>query len=139
MTHTGSIRFFPKTRLKSRLGGGEVAYSRLWAFHAQFAEVQPKNELYGTLPAENARDGPKGRYGEVPTVNAAKVGQRICRDLGAERAAGALKRNHSSVFTPPLSRLRRQSFAPVAQILRSGELRCEWTMLVPNEAVIRHG
>jgi hypothetical protein len=139
MTHTGSIRFFPKTRLKSRLGGGEVVYSRLWAFHAQFAEVQPKNELCGTLPAENAREEPKGRYGEVPTVNAARVGQRVCRDSRAERAAGALKRNHSSLFTPPLSRLRRRTFAPVAQILRSGELRCEWTMLVPNEAVIRHG
>ena len=71
-----------------------------WRFTRNFAEVQPKNELYGTLPAENARDGPKGRYGEVPTVNAAKVGQRICRDLRAERAAGALKRNHSSLFTP---------------------------------------
>jgi hypothetical protein len=103
MTHTGSTKFFPKTRLKSRLGGGEVVYSRLWALHAPFAEVQAKNELCGTVPAENAREGPKGRYGEAPTANAARVGQRVCRDLRAERAAGALKRNHSSLFTPFLA------------------------------------
>jgi hypothetical protein len=30
-------------------------------------------------------------------------------------------------------------FCSVALILRLDELRCEWTMLVRNEAVIRHG
>lgn len=99
MTHTGSTRLFPKTRLKSCLGDGEV-YSRLWALHAQFAEVQAKDELSGTVPAGNARDGPKGQYGEAPTANAARVGQRVDRDVRAERAAGPLKRNHPSLFTP---------------------------------------
>jgi len=137
MTRTGSTRFFPKTRLKSCLGGGEV-YSRPWALHAQFAEVQAKDELSGTTPAGNARKELKGRYGEAPIANAARLGQRVGRDMRAERAAGLLKRNHPSLFTP-FPRPETADFCPVAQLLRPGELQCEWTMLAPNEAVIRHG
>jgi hypothetical protein len=137
MTRTGSTRFFPKTRLKSCLGGGEV-YSRPWALHAQFAEVQAKDELSGTAPAGNARKELKGRYGEAPIANAARLGQRVGRDMRAERAAGLLKRNHPSLFTP-FPRPETADFCPVAKLLRPGELQCEWTMLAPNEAVIRHG
>jgi hypothetical protein len=99
MTRTGSTRFFPKTRLKSCLGGGEV-YSRPWALHAQFTEVLAKDELFGTAPAGNARKELKGRYGEAPIANVARLGQRVGRDMRAERAAGLLKRNHPSLFTP---------------------------------------
>jgi hypothetical protein len=137
MTRTGATRFFPKTRLKSCLGGGEV-YSRPWALHAQFAEVQAKDELSETAPAGNARKELKGRYGEAPIANAARLGQRVGRDMRAERAAGLLKRNHPSLFTP-FPRPETADFCPVAQLLRPGELQCEWTMLAPNEAVIRHG
>jgi hypothetical protein len=137
MTRTGSTRFFPKTRLKSCLGSGEV-YSRPWALHAQFAEVHAKDELSGTAPAGNARKELNGRYGEAPIANAARLGQRVGRDMRAERAAGLLKRNHPSLFTP-FPRPETADFCPVAQFLRTGELQCEWTMLAPNEAVIRHG
>ena len=116
MTRTGSTRFFPKTRLKSCLGGGEV-YSRPWALHAQFAEVQAKDELSRTTPAGNARKELKGRYGEAPIANAARLGQRVGRDMRAERAAGLLKRNHPSLFTP-FPRPETADFCPVAQLLR---------------------
>jgi hypothetical protein len=136
MTHTG-CQVFSEDAAESLPRGGEV-YRRLWALHAQFAEVQAKDELSGTVPAGDAREGPKLRYGEAPTANAAGVGQGGGRDVRTERAPGLLKRNHPSLFTPFLVP-ETADFCPVAQILRSGELRCEWTMLVPNEVVIRHG
>ena len=75
-------------------------YSRPWALHAQFTEVLAKDELFGTAPAGNARKELKGRYGEAPIANVARLGQRVGRDMRAERAAGLLKRNHPSLFTP---------------------------------------
>jgi hypothetical protein len=73
-------------------------------------EVQAKDELSGTAPAGNARKELKGRYGEAPIANAARLGQRVGRDMRAERAAGLLKRTHPSLFTPFLG-LRRRTFA----------------------------
>jgi hypothetical protein len=115
-----------------------VVYSRLWPLHAQFAEAQTKDKLSRTVPAGNAREGRQGRYGEAPTANAVRVGQRVGCDVRAERAAGPPKRSHPSLFTPFLGH-ETADFCSVAQILRPGDLRCEWTMLAPNERVIRHG
>ena len=66
MTRTGSTRFFPKTRLKSCLGGGEV-YSRPWALHAQFAEVQAKDELSGQRPPETRAKNSRGGMARHPS------------------------------------------------------------------------
>jgi len=138
MTHTGSTRFFSKTRLKSCLGGGEVVIAGSGRFTRNLLRCRPRTSYPVTVPAENAREGPKGRYGEAATANPARVWQRVGRDVRVERAAGPLKRNHPSLFTPFLGP-ETADFCPVAQILRPGELRCEWTVLVANEAVIRHG
>jgi len=137
MRNAGSTRFVRNNRLKSRLEGRQV-YSRLRAFHAQFPEVQAKNELSRTVPVRNARERPERRYREALTANAAKVWQHICRDMRAERGMGPLKRDHPSLFTPFIGP-EIADFCPVAWSLRLEELQCEWTMLAPNEAVIRHG
>jgi len=136
MTRTGSTRFFPRTRLKSCRGGGEV-YSRPSALHAQFAEVQAKDELSGTAPAGNARKELRGRYrrgthrqrGEIGATRWSRCADGACR--GSTEA-------EPPVTLHPFPRPETADFCPVAQLLRPGELQCEWTMLAPNEAVIRH-
>jgi len=123
MRNAGSTRFVRNNRLKSRLEGRQV-YSRLRAFHAQFPEVQAKNELSRTVPVRNARERPERRYREALTANAAKVWQHICRDMRAERGMGPLKRDHPSLFTPFIGP-EIADFCPVAWSLRLEELRCE--------------
>jgi len=78
-----------------------------------------------------------GRYDEAPTSNAARVWQRVWRDMQAERAAGPLKRTYPKLFFCSL-RPEMENFCPGIEILSPGQLHREWTTLVFNEGVIEH-
>jgi hypothetical protein len=86
MAHKGSTRFFPKTRLKSCRGRGEV-YSLLQALHTQAAKMLAKDEpSWPVAAAEMARDEGKRRYGEAPTANAKGLWQRVFCGVLVEHA-----------------------------------------------------
>lgn len=132
MTHAGSTKLFRNKRLKSCLGRGQV-YRPFRALHAQLAKLRRRTGYFGQCrPLKRRATGLKGRYGHAPTAKAARVWQRVCRDVQAKRSAGPTEAELSVTLHPLSSDLRWRTFAPI-QILSSGELRCEWTVLVLNE------
>jgi hypothetical protein len=109
MTHAGSTKLFRNKRLKSCLGRGEV-YRPFRALHAQLAKL--RDQLFWTVPAaETARDGLKGRYGHAPTAKAARVWQRVCRDVQAKRSAGPTEAELFVTLRLLSSDLRWRTFA----------------------------
>jgi hypothetical protein len=93
MTHTGSTRFFPKTRLKSCLGAVRCIAGP-GRFTRNLLRCRPRTSYPGQRLPETRATELKGRYGEAPIANSARLGQRVGRDARAERAGGLLKRNH---------------------------------------------
>ena len=110
MRNAGSTRFVRNNRLKSRLEGRQV-YSRLRAFHAQFPEVQAKNELSRTVPVRNARERPERHIARHSPRTRRKCGNifvAICgRNVGWVPLRGTTR--HSLA---PLSDLRSRTFVP---------------------------
>ena len=111
MTHAGSTKLFRNKRLKSCLGRGEV-YRPFRALHAQLAELRRRTSYFGQCrPLKRRATGLKGRYGHAPTAKAARVWQRVCRDVQENVPRVQLKRNYRLLYTPLSSDLRWRTFA----------------------------
>jgi hypothetical protein len=96
-----------------------------------------KDDLSWKVPAaEMARDGLMVRYGGHRPPSAARVRQRLCSDVQAERIAG-LPSGTIRHPSPPFLGPEVADFCPVTQIPSAGEQRGKWTMLVLNEGVIQ--
>ena len=111
MTHAGSTKLFRNKRLKSCLGRGQV-YRPFRALHAQLAKLRRRTGYFGQCrPLKRRATGLKGRYGHAPTAKAARVWQRVCRDVQAKRSAGPTEVELSVTLHPIFSDLRWRTFA----------------------------
>ena len=111
MTHAGSTKLFRNKRLKSCLGRGELCRP-FQALHAQLAKLRRRTSYFGQCrPLKRRATGLKGRYGHAPTAKAARVWQRVCRDVQAKRSASPTEAELSVTLQPLSSDLRWRTFA----------------------------